>query len=409
MDCFPKVTGKALYTNDISLPGTFFAGILRSPYPSARILSIDCAEARRHTGVRVVLTAEDIPGNNKYGGIIKDQQHLCDEKVRYVGDPVAVVVGRTQEVVRQALKKIRVNYHELPTVFDPEEAMAPGAPSVHDGGNILHHRKIRKGDVETGFAESDIIIEKTFRSQTMEHAYIEPEAGLAYMDNGQMVLYCCTQAPHYFRGEIASMLGLPLNRVRVIRAVTGGAFGGKGELFGQQYAALAAYITGLPVKCVLTREESVIVTPKRHAFTLYYRFGATKDGRLQAARVTIIGNGGAYASLGPAVLTRSATMAIGPYDCPNVSVDAYEVYTNYPIGGAMRGFGAPQMAPCHEAIMDEIGRKCGLSPVEIRRRNMLRPGSSTVTGQVLEHGVGALGTLEEASRRGWPSSHGGEK
>lgn len=404
VDAVAKVTGKALYADDISFPNMLFAKVLRSPYPSARVLSIDVSEALKLTGVRSVFTAKDIPGSNRHGERVKDQCYLAEDKVRYVGDAVAVVGAETEEIASQALKKIHVNYEKLPEVYDPEEAMKPGAPLVHDTGNILHHRKIRKGNTEKGFAEAAIIVEKTFRSQIVEHAYIEPETAIAYMDQEQMVIHCCTQGPHYVRSEIAAMLRMHVNKVRVIRAVTGGGFGGKGGLSAQPYAALCAYMTGRPVKYIFTHEESVITTSKRHAFNLYYRFGASTQGRLIAAQVTIIGNGGAYASLGPAVLTRSATMAIGPYDCPNVHVDAYEVYTNYPIAGAMRGFGAPQMAPCHEAIMDEIARRCGLSPIEIRRINMLRPGSSTVTGQVLEYGIGALATLEEASIRGWPSS-----
>ena len=200
------------------------------------------------------------------------------------------------------------------------------------------------------------------------------------------------------------MLRIPINRVRVIQATTGGGFGGKPDLSAQPYAALCSFVTGRPVKCVWTREESIVASTKRHAFDLHYKFGSTRDGKLTAAQVEIFGNTGAYASFGPSVLTRSATMALGPYDCPNVYVDAYAVYTNYPIGGAMRGFGAPQMAPCHEAIMDEIGRKCCLSPIEMRRRNMLRPGSTTVTNQILEHGVGALETLEKAAKIGWGSA-----
>jgi len=200
------------------------------------------------------------------------------------------------------------------------------------------------------------------------------------------------------------MLAYPISKVRIVKLATGGGFGAKIELTAQPYAALCSYATGRPVKYVFTREESLFTSTKRHAFSMHYRFGATRDGRLMAAHVTIVSNGGAYASYGPAVLTRSATMAIGPYECPHVHVDAYEVYTNYPIGGAMRGFGAPQMAPCHEAIMDEIGRRCGLSPVEVRRRNMLKAGSSTTTDQVLEHGVGALETLEQTAGVAWRSS-----
>ncbi|MGA3175254.1 MAG: molybdopterin cofactor-binding domain-containing protein [Syntrophorhabdales bacterium] len=404
IDSLGKVTGKAVFTDDMTLPRMLFAGVLRSPHPSARIVSIDRAAALSHPGIRAVLTAEDIPGSNRFGIIVKDQPYLAVDRVRFVGEAIAVVAAETKELVQEGLDKIRVSYEALPAVFDPWEAMKADAPKVHEGGNIQHHRKIRKGNIEEGLARADIVIEKTFSSQTVEHAYIEPEAALAHMDQGQMVVYCCSQAPHYYRNEIAAMLAFPISKVRIIRLATGGGFGGKIELSAQPYAALCSYITGKPVKYVFTREESVFTSTKRHAFDMHYKFGATNDGRLTAAHVTIVSNGGAYASYGPAVLTRSATMAIGPYECPNVHVDAYEVYTNYPIGGAMRGFGAPQMSPCHEAIIDEIGRRCGLSPIEVRRRNMLRPGSSTTTDQILEHGVGALETLERTSERAWRSS-----
>ena len=407
VDGIQKVTGKAIFAGDIYMPNMLFVSVLRSPLPCAQIVSIDCSEAKKLPGVKAVLTSKDIPGSNRYGVIVKDQQYLAEERVRFVSDPVAVVAAETKELADQALKKIHIDYRNLPAIFDPEEAMKPGAPQVHENGNILHHRKIRKGNIEDGFDKADIIIEKSFRSQTAEHAYLEPEAAIAYMDHGQMVVQCCTQAPHYTRTEIAEMLRFPINKVRIIQATTGGAFGGKAELSVQPYAALCSYMTGQPVKYVFTREESIFSSTKRHAFNLYYKLGANKEGKLTAAQVLIIGNTGAYASFGPSVLTRSATMALGPYDCPNVHVDAYAIYTNYPIGGAMRGFGAPQMAPCHEAIMDEIARRCGLSPIEIRRKNILRPGSTTVTNQILKHGIGALETLEKASRLGWFSSSKG--
>jgi CO/xanthine dehydrogenase Mo-binding subunit len=407
VDGIQKVTGKAIFAGDIYMPNMLFVSVLRSPLPCAQIVSIDCSEAKKLPGVKAVLTSKDIPGSNRYGVIVKDQQYLAEERVRFVSDPVAVVAAETKELADQALKKIHIDYRKLPAVFDPEEAMKPGAPQVHENGNILHHRKIRKGNIEDGFDKADIIVEKSFRSQTAEHAYLEPEAAIAYMDHGQMVVQCCTQAPHYTRTEIAEMLRFPINKVRIIQTTTGGAFGGKAELSVQPYAALCSYMTGQPVKYVFTREESIFSSTKRHAFNLYYKLGANKEGKLTAAQVLIIGNTGAYASFGPSVLTRSATMALGPYDCPNVHVDAYAIYTNYPIGGAMRGFGAPQMAPCHEAIMDEIARRCGLSPIEIRQKNILRPGSTTVTNQILKHGIGALKTLEEASRLGWFSSSKG--
>ena len=327
VDGIPKVTGKAIFADDIYMPEMLFASVLPSPLPSAHIVSIDCSEAKKLPGVKAVLTSKDVPGSNRYGVIVKDQQYLADERVRFVGDPIAVVAAETKESADQALKKIHVDYKKLPAVFDPEEAMKPGAPQVHDSGNILHHRKIRKGKIKEGFDQADIVIEKSFRSQTAEHAYLEPEAAIAYMEHGQIVVHCCTQAPHYFRGEIAEMLRFPINKVRIIQATTGGGFGGKGELSVQPYAALCSYVTGRPVKYVFTREESILSTTKRHAFNMHYKIGASQEGKLMAAQVLIIGNTGAYASFGPAVLTRSATMALGPYDCPNVHVDAYAIYT----------------------------------------------------------------------------------
>ncbi len=405
----PKVTGKAVFTDDFYLPDMLQIAVLRSPHPSARIISIDCSEALAIPGVKLALTAKDIPGTNRFGIIVKDQPYLAEDKVRFVGDAVAVIAAETKALAKEGLEKIRVDYELLPAVFDPAEAMKPDAPKVHESGNILLHRKIRKGNIEEGFAKSDIVIEKTFHSQTVEHAYIEPEAAVAQIVDGQVVVYCCSQAPHYFRNEIAAMLALPINKVRIVRLTTGAGFGSKLDLTAQSYPALISHITRRPAKYVFTREESVFTSTKRHAFELRYKMGATQDGRLMAAHVTILSNGGAYGSYGPAVVTRSATMAIGPYECPYVHVDAYEVYTNYPIGGAMRGFGAPQMTPCHEVILDEIGRKCGLSPVEVRRKNMFRPGASTTTGQVLEFGIGALETLEQASRVAWPLSEVGER
>jgi CO/xanthine dehydrogenase Mo-binding subunit len=268
------------------------------------------------------------------------------------------------------------------------------AIKIHENGNILIHCKIRKGNIQEGFRHAEVVVAREFVTQTVEHAYIEPEAALAYWDGDTLVVHCCSQGPHYHRQEIARMLNLPVSRVRIIQATTGGGFGGKIDLSVQHFVALGTYLTGLPVKMTWTREESFRTSTKRHAFYLKYRMGATGDGRLTAADAEIIGNTGSYASFGPAVITRSATMALGPYDCPNVHVDAYGIYTNRQISGAMRGFGAPQMSPCHEPLMDEIGRRCGLSPVEIRRINMVRPGSSTLTQQILEAGVGAMETLE---------------
>lgn len=396
-DGIPKVTGAASFAADLSRAGMLFGAMVWSPHPHAEVKEVAPGPALEVEGVVAVLTAKDIPGASSYGVIVKDQSFLATQKVRYVGDPVAVVLAEKEEAARRGARKVRVHYELLPPVFDPREAMKPEAPKIHDRGNVLIHRKIRKGNIEEGFKQADIVVEKSFVTQTVEHAYIEPEAALAYWEGEVLVVHCCSQGPHYHRQEIARMLNLPVSRVRVVQATTGGGFGGKIDLSVQHFVALGTYVTGRPVKMVWTREESFRTSTKRHAFYLNYRVGATRHGRLTAAYAEIIGNTGAYASFGPAVITRSATMALGPYDCPNVHVDAYGVYTNTQISGAMRGFGAPQMSPCHEPIMDEIGRRCGLSPVEIRRINMLRPGSSTVTQQVLTAGVGALETLEKVA------------
>ncbi len=397
LDGIPKVMGTAQFAADLHRPGMLYGAMVWSPHSHARVISIDTAPAFSVEGVVAVLTARDIPGQSSHGVIVKDQPFLAHDKVRFVGDPVAVVIAKDEKVARSATREVRVNYEVLPPLFDPREAMKPEAAKIHDRGNILIYRKIRKGDIEEGFQKAEVIVEKTFITQTVEHAYLEPEAALAFWEREMLVVHCCSQGPHYHRQEIARMVNLPVSRVRVIQATTGGGFGGKIDLSLQHLVALGTFVTGRPVKMVWTREESFRTSTKRHAFHLSYRVGATCDGRLIAAYAQIIGNTGAYASYGPAVITRSATMALGPYDCPNVHVDAYGIYTNIQIAGAMRGFGAPQMSPCHEPIMDEIGRQCGLSPVEIRRINILKPGSSTVTQQILTAGVGALETLEKVA------------
>jgi CO/xanthine dehydrogenase Mo-binding subunit len=374
VDGIPKVMGTAQFAEDLKRPGMLYASMLTSPHSHARILSIDPNPALTLDGVVTVLTAKDVVGPNSYGVIRKDQPFLAEDKVRYAGDPVAVVIARDKHLARRAAREIRVHYEVLPALFDAREAMKPDAIQIHERGNILLHRKMRKGNIQAGFERADVVVQRSFVTQTVDHAYIEPEAALAYWDGEMLVVHCCSQGPHYHRNEIARMLNLPVSRVRVIQATTGGGFGGKIDLLLQHFVALG-----------------------RHAFTMDYRVGATKDGRLVAAHAVVIGNTGAYASYGPAVITRSATMALGPYDCPNVHVDAYAVYTNTQIAGAMRGFGAPQMSPCHEPLVEEIARRCGLSSVEIRRINMVRPGSSTVTQQVLETSVGALETLERVA------------
>lgn len=395
VDVVPKVLGSAQFGADLHRPNMLCGAMVVSGVAHGRLLGVDASAALAIPGVVKVLTAADIPGAKTYGVVVKDTPFLAFDKVRYAGEPVAVVVAVDEETARKAAAKVVVKTEALPEVFDPRDALEPDAPLVHEGGNVLKLAKIRKGDVEQGFAQAAHVVTRQFITQTAEHAYIEPEAGIAYWDGEMLVVHACSQGPHYLRGEIARMLNMPATKVRVIQATTGGGFGGKIDLSLQHMVALATWTIGQPVKMVWTRRESMLTSTKRHPFYLDYKIGATRNGRLIAAKAEIIGNTGAYSSFGPAVLVRSATMALGPYDCPNVYVDAYAVYTNLQISGAMRGFGAPQMSPCHEPIMDELARRCGMSAIDFRRLNMVRPGSSTVTQQVLKSSVGALETLEK--------------
>jgi len=402
VDVLEKVTGKALFADDLRFEDMLYAKVLRSPLPHARIRRVDTSLAEALRGVRAVLTARDIPGESTIGILgdpFRDQPVLADEKVRFVGDPIAIVAADSPKIAEEASKLIQVEYEELKPVFDPVEAMREDAPRVHEGGNIAGHRKIRRGDVEEGFAQADVIIEGTYKTPFQEHAHLEPEAGVARVDEkGNVTVWACTQFPSNVREEIARCLGLSLNKVRVIQTVTGGGFGAKLDISVHCHIALLALKTGRPVKLVYTRPESIMTSTKRHPFIIKYKTGATREGKLLVVEIEIIGDTGAYASYGPAVLTRAAVHATGPYNVPNVKIDAYTVYTNNPICGAMRGFGVPQIAIAHETQMDNLAEKLGMDPIEIRLKNAFDLGSRTATGQLLAHSVGIKKTLQEAQK-----------
>lgn len=396
VDGVPKVTGQAIFADDMSFPNMLQAKVLRSKHAHALIKRMNTERAKVLPGVVAVLTADDVPGRNGYGIHVKDQPVLAKDKVRYYGDAVAVVAAENLRIAEQALELIEVEYEPLPGIFSVEDALKPDAPKIHPNGNLLFHRKVYKGDVEKGFREADVIVEDRFRTPMVEHAYIEPESGIGVYDGRKVTVYACSQGVHYQRSEIAANLNLPASKVRVVQTTTGGGFGGKIDVSVHIIVALLALKTGRPTKLTYTRAESIIASTKRHPFTMRYKLGARKDGKLTAAEVEIYGDTGAYNSYGTAVLTRVATSAIGPYESPNVKIDTYTVYTNNPVSGAMRAFGAPQANIAHEAIMDELAKKLGISPVEIRRINAYRQGSVTATGQVLNDGVGMLETLERA-------------
>jgi xanthine dehydrogenase molybdenum-binding subunit len=399
-DARAKATGEAVFAADIYFEGMLHAKVLRSLYPHAKLIRIDTSKAKRLPGVAAVLTADDIPGEKNHGVVRSDWPVLAYDKVRYIGDAVAIVAAETEDIAEEALKLIEVEYEPLPVVDSPEVAISPNAPLVHDGGNLLKHIEVRKGDVEEGFALSDVIIERTYRTVAAEHAFLEPEAGVARVEeDGKITIYVGSQIPFEDRRQIASSLAIPEEKVRVVHTCVGGAFGGKEDISTQIHVALLAQATGKPVKLVYTRRESMISSTKRHPTIIRMKTGATKEGKLLAVEAEILGDAGAYASLSEHVMTRTATHSTGPYEVPNVKIDCYALYTNNPPSGAFRGFGVPQAHFAAESQMDILAERLGISPFEIRRRNALGVGSVTATGQVLKESVGLLETIERVKEQ----------
>jgi CO/xanthine dehydrogenase Mo-binding subunit len=394
VDALEKVSGEAKYVADLSTKEPFHLKVVRSSKHHAKILSIEIGEALRVEGIEKIFTAKDIPGKNLTGIIIKDQPVLASDRVRYIGDPVALVAAKTMEASEEAARKVVVIYEDLPFINNPDEALKPYAPLIHENGNLLLEFNVIKGDVQAGFKEAEIIIEETYKTTWVEHAYMEPDAGISYLDEeGRITIICPTQNVHYDQREVASVLSLPLEKVRIIQSGTGGGFGGRLDITVQCLLALAAYYLKRPVRIVYSREEVFQVTSKRHPLRIHYKSGAKRDGRLTAVEVDIFGDTGAYASFGTAVGTRSAIHATGPYEVPNIKVRSRMVYTNNPWSGAMRGFGIPQMAFAHESQMDLLASALKIDPIDIRLKNVLHIGSETATGQSLMASVGIGETL----------------
>lgn len=396
-DAYGKVTGRAIYAEDMRIPGMLQAKVLRSPFPHAYIEKIDTSKAEIIPGVKCVLTAKDIKGSNRYGLVLDDQQVLAEKKVRFIGDAIAAVAAETEEQALEAVQSIIVSYRQLPVISTMEEALAEGAEPIFEEGNLLQHTKVRKGDVEKGFALSDVIVENTYITQAVEHAYIERECSVATSNlSGYLTIWTPTQSVNRDRRQISKALGLKFSQVRVIQTTTGGAFGGKDDITSEMYSALLASYTGRPVRYSMTREESFYSTTKRHPFKIVCKTGANKEGKLMALEGKIYGDTGGFASLGPFVVKRGGLHLSGPYHIPNIKVDTYTVYTNNVPSGAFRGFGVPQSAFAHESQMDMLAEKLNMSPVDIRLLNCLRPGLSNATGQVFQHGIGIGKTLEIA-------------
>jgi len=402
VDAEAKVLGKGVFVADLFFTRMLYARVIRSSRPHANIKRIQLDAARRTPGVHAVLTAEDIPGRNEIHVVFNDQPFLAPGRVRYVGEPIAVLAAETPEIAEEAAAKVIVEYEDLPALFDPLEAR--GHLEIHLFGtdNIYKHLKVRRGNVEDGFARSDVILENEYRTPYQEHAYLEPQGMVAVpKPNRLMEVYGSMQCPFYVQEGVATVLGLPLSRVRVIQTATGGAFGGKEDvptLVGVQ-AAILAQKTGRPVKLIYSRDEDIISMSKRHPGIIRYKSGAKKDGTLQAIEVEYILDSGAYATLSPVVLWRGTVHAGGPYRIPNVKVDSYAVATNKVPPGAFRGFGSPQILFAAESQMDELARALGIDPAEIREKNLLRLGDQTITGQKLAFSVGNLEAFHKALKK----------
>lgn len=396
-----KVTGEAIYTDDISFPDMLFGATLRAGIPHGRVKKLDITKAKALPGVQAVLTAEDIPGRVNHGLIIQDWPALIGvgATARYVGDAIAIVAADTEQIAKMALDLIDFEIEALPMVTDAVEAKADDAPLVHESGNLLKHIKVNKGDIKKGFEEAEIIFEDTYFTPSYEHAFMEPECSIARpLDDGQIEVYVGSQIPYADRDQVAAAMDLPLEKVRVRGPLIGGGFGGKEDIVGQIHAAMLAQVTGKPVKILYDRHESLLVHPKRHATQINVKLGLRKDGILTAAQTELYGDTGAYASLGAKVMGRATTHSTGPYIVPNVKIDCYAMYTNNPPAGAFRGFGALQAAFAIECLMDRVAEELDIERVELRRMNALRTGAVTNTGQLLTESVGLLECIEKTEK-----------
>ena len=395
-DAVAKVTGSPLYADDLAFPDMLFGKVLYAEHPYARIVGIDTSEAEKHPGVVRVVTARDIPGRKTFGLLHPNQQVLAEERVLYIGDSLAVVFAESEVQAAAARERIQVRYEPLQGIFSVEDAMREDAPVLHEGKRTVSHTRVRRGEVERGFADADVVVEGEYSVPSVEHAYLEPESAVARIEaDGRLTLWSSSQGSRAFRDMIARSLDLPADQVRVIATPAGGAFGGKEEPTIQIHCALGAYLTGRAVKITMTREESIRVSTKRHAEKMRYKLGAKKDGSLVAFEAEVLADTGAYDSLGAPVVFRSGVVTAGPYTIPNVKTDSTGYYTNHPPGGAFRGFGSTQVAFAAEVHMDILARKLGLDPFELRLRNALAEGKQTITGQTLGPGVGLRRSLEE--------------
>ena len=412
LDAGLKVKGAAQFTDDLVLPGMLFGKILRSPLPHARILNIDTSRAEKLPGVRGVVTGRDIP-DRQYGIVpmAKDEYALAKDKVRYIGDDVAAVCAIDPEIAEEALELIDVDYEELPAVFDPREAIKEGAPVIHEGVKNNTSFAINKefGDVARAFAESDAVFEDRFYSQAVNHAPLEPHAALAQFDplNGDLTLWSSTQIPFFLRRNLSNTLQIPESKVRVIKPKVGGGFGQKIDMFAKDFcAAWFAIHLGKPVKFVYEREEVFISTRQRHPMYITVKTGVKKDGTILGQQFQAHADGGAYNSTAPTMIALSCFFLMIPYHIPNLIYEGYHIYTNKPVGGAMRGHGIPQARFAVERQLDMIAGRMGVDPVEIRIKNSIHAGQPHSAGFVINTCGFSESVTRAAESIGWQEKRG---
>jgi xanthine dehydrogenase molybdenum-binding subunit len=401
-EAIEKVTGQALFTDDLKFDGMIFGRAKRAGVAHAKVISIDIENAKKLEGVHAVLTAIDIPGAHYHGVMAKDWPTLVGigEKVRYVGDAVALVAADSYEIASQALALIEVEYEMLEVIEDPVSALKNNNTKIHESGNLLKHIKVRKGDTRESFNKADLVLEHTFKTVSTDHAFMETECSIARLtDDDRIEVFVGSQIPYEDREMVAAALNWPLDRVRIRGMLIGGGFGGKEDIMGQIHAALLCVKTEKPVKILYERQESLVVDTKRHATQIKIKAGVKNDGTLVAVETELFGDTGAYASLGEVVMTRATTHSSGPYEIESVKGDCYAMFTNNPPAGAFRGFGVTQSAFAVESMMDMVAEKLNLNPIDFRIKNSLSVGSITNTGQILHESVGLVECIQKVKQK----------
>ncbi|CAH2213746.1 selenium-dependent xanthine dehydrogenase [Tepidibacter aestuarii] len=395
-DAKNKVLGTGQYVDDMYINEMLYGSAVRSKYPRALVKKIDTLDAKKHPGVVAVLTAKDIPGKRYIGHLVKDWPAMIEEgeETKYVGDAIALVAATSKKALKEGLNLVKVEYEELEPLTSPEMAMKKGAPKIHKNGNILRKEVLKRGNANEAIENSKYVVTSKYSTPFTEHAFLEPECAIGMPDGEDgILLYTGAQGIYDEQREVSELLSIPKEKVRVISKLVGGAFGGKEDMSVQHHAALLAWNTKKPVKVKLSRKESIMIHPKRHAMEMEFTTACDENGKLTAMKAEIIADTGAYTSLGGPVLQRACTHAAGPYNYQNVDIEGIAVYTNNPPGGAFRGFGVTQSAFATESNLNFLAKKVGISSWEIRYRNSIRPGEILPNGQVADEGTAMEETL----------------